>query len=142
MPLLTCPDWLLWYSSCFYQHACLCKKNSQHFSNRNAITSGSQNFLSSSPLRKLQYQQDRKHALLDSLKSNPCKRKKKITILQISRKILPRPRIEPAISFIIFWDFSMFYQIFLSPQVKRCAIITYEHGTYELPHELPNDLGS
>ena len=34
----------------------------------------------------------------------------------------------------------MFYQIFLSPQVKQCAIINYEHGTYELPHELPNDL--
>ena len=29
---------------------------------------------------------------------------------------------------------------FLSPQVKRCAIITYKHGIYELPHELPNDL--
>ena len=34
---------------------------------------------------------------------------------------------EPTIIFIIFWDFLMFYQIFLSPQVKRCAIITYEH---------------
>ena len=34
----------------------------------------------------------------------------------------------------------MFYEIFLSPQVKRCAIITYKHGIYELPHELPNDL--
>ena len=34
----------------------------------------------------------------------------------------------------------MFYQIFLSPQVKRCAIVTYKHGIYELPHELPNDL--
>ena len=34
----------------------------------------------------------------------------------------------------------MFYQIFLSPQVKRCAIITYKHGIYKLPHELPNDL--
>ena len=35
----------------------------------------------------------------------------------------------------------MFYQIFLSnsPQVKRCAIITDKHGTYELPREL-NDL--
>ena len=33
----------------------------------------------------------------------------------------------------------MFYQLFLSPQVKRCAIITYEHGIYELPQELPND---
>ena len=34
----------------------------------------------------------------------------------------------------------MYYQIFLLPQVKRCAIITYKHGIYELPHELPNDL--
>ena len=34
----------------------------------------------------------------------------------------------------------MFYQLFLLPQVKRCAIITYKHGIYELPHELPNDL--
>ena len=47
---------------------------------------------------------------------------------------------KPAIIFIIFWDFLMFYQIFLSPQVKRCAIITHKHGMYELPHELPNDL--
>ena len=35
----------------------------------------------------------------------------------------------------------MLYQIFLSPQVKRCAIINYKHGIYELPHEFPNDLG-
>ena len=34
----------------------------------------------------------------------------------------------------------MFYQIPLSPEVKRCAIISYEHGIYELPHELPNDI--
>ena len=34
----------------------------------------------------------------------------------------------------------MFYQIFLSPQVKRWAIITYKHSIYDLPHELPNDL--
>ena len=34
----------------------------------------------------------------------------------------------------------MFYQIFLSPQVKRWAIITYKHGIYELPHELPDEL--
>ena len=36
--------------------------------------------------------------------------------------------------FIMFWDFLMFYQIFLSPQVKRWEIITYKHGIYELPH--------
>ena len=34
----------------------------------------------------------------------------------------------------------MFYQIFLSPQMERCAIITYKHGIDELPDELPNDL--
>ena len=34
----------------------------------------------------------------------------------------------------------MFYQIFLSPQVKQSAIISNKHGMYELPHELPNNL--
>ena len=34
----------------------------------------------------------------------------------------------------------MFYHIFLSPQVKRWAVITYKHGIYKLPHELPSDL--
>ena len=34
----------------------------------------------------------------------------------------------------------MFYQIFLSSQVKRWAIITYKHGIYELPNGLPDDL--
>ena len=41
---------------------------------------------------------------------------------------------------IILWDFLMFYQVFLSPQVKRSAIISNKQGVYELPHELPNDL--
>ena len=34
----------------------------------------------------------------------------------------------------------MFYQIFFSPQVKRSAIISNKHGTYELPHELKNNI--
>ena len=34
----------------------------------------------------------------------------------------------------------MFNQILISPQVKRSAIISNKHDTYELPHELPNDL--
>ena len=34
----------------------------------------------------------------------------------------------------------MFYQISFSPEEKRCAITTYKHGIYWLPHELPNDL--
>ena len=44
----------------------------------------------------------------------------------------------PTISFIIFLDFSIFYQIFLPPQVKRWVIITYKHGIYELPNNLEN----
>ena len=34
----------------------------------------------------------------------------------------------------------MFDQIFLSPQVKQWAIINYEHGISELPHELQQDV--
>ena len=33
-----------------------------------------------------------------------------------------------SINYIIVLDFLMFYQIFFSPQVKRCAIITYRLG--------------
>ena len=47
---------------------------------------------------------------------------------------------EATIIFIIFWDSLMFYQIFLSPQAKRCAFTSYKHVIYELPHELRNDL--
>ena len=47
--------------------------------------------------------------------------------------------------------FLMFYQFALSPQVKRCSIVTDKdgktyfvtsdkHGIYELSHELPNNL--
>ena len=32
------------------------------------------------------------------------------------------------IIFVIFLELLMFLQIFLSPQVTRCAIITYKHG--------------
>ena len=34
----------------------------------------------------------------------------------------------------------MFYQIYVSPQVKEWTIISYKHGMYELPNELPNNL--
>ena len=34
----------------------------------------------------------------------------------------------------------MFFQSFLSPQVKRWAIITYKHCMYEMHHEFPNEL--
>ena len=45
----------------------------------------------------------------------------------------------PTIIVIIFWDFLIFDQIFLSPQVKRSVIISNKHGIYELPHELSNN---
>ena len=50
--------------------------------------------------------------------------------------VIRNVRNEATISFIIFGDFWMFYQIFLSTQVKRCAIITYKQGIYELPNHL------
>ena len=34
----------------------------------------------------------------------------------------------------------MFYQIFLSPQVKGSVIISNKNGIYKLPHKLPSDL--
>ena len=34
----------------------------------------------------------------------------------------------------------MFFQIFPSPQVKRCAIITYEHGIHVFARDVPKDL--
>ena len=30
--------------------------------------------------------------------------------------------------------------IFLSPQVKRFAIMINKHGRHKLPHDIPNDL--
>lgn len=41
---------------------------------------------------------------------------------------------------IIFWAVLIFYQVSLSPQVKRNMNIKNRHGTCELPHELPDDL--
>ena len=35
---------------------------------------------------------------------------------------------ESTIIFIIFWDFSIFYQIFLSAPVKRSVTISNKHG--------------
>ena len=41
---------------------------------------------------------------------------------------------------ITFWDFLMFYQIFLSLQVRQSTVISNKQGVYELPHELPNNV--
>ena len=39
-----------------------------------------------------------------------------------------------------FFFFVHVLPVFLSSQIKLCAIISYKHGIYELPHELPNEL--
>ena len=40
----------------------------------------------------------------------------------------------------MFWDFLIFYQILLSPQVKQSVIISNKHDIDELHHDLSNDL--
>ena len=45
-----------------------------------------------------------------------------------------------AVLVIIFWDFLMFDQVFLSPQVKRSSIISNKHGIFDFPHDFPYDL--
>ena len=43
---------------------------------------------------------------------------------------------------IIYSNFLMLDQVFLSSQVKQSVIISNKHGIYdELPPELPNDVG-
>ena len=49
-------------------------------------------------------------------------------------------KISKTIIFIIFLDSLMFYQTSLSQQVKRCAVITYKLGIYELSQDFPNGL--
>ena len=55
-------------------------------------------------------------------------------------KIKKYKKILQAIMVMIFWDFLMFYQIFLSTQVKRREIISNKYGICVLPHELPKEL--
>ena len=45
-----------------------------------------------------------------------------------------------AILVVIFWDFSMFYQIFFSLQEKRSMIISNKNSIYKLPHKSLNNL--
>ena len=41
---------------------------------------------------------------------------------------------------IIFGDFKIFNEIFLSPNTKKSVIIGNKHGIYELPHGSSNEL--
>ena len=63
-----------------------------------------------------------------------------LNLASLSSKIRRNLSYKAAVIFIIFWDCLMFYQIFLSPQMKRCATITYKYSIHEFLHELPNDL--
>ena len=48
-------------------------------------------------------------------------------------------KILKTIIVIIPWDLLMFYEILLSLEVKRCGIVTYKKGIYQVPQELLND---
>ena len=52
----------------------------------------------------------------------------KIIIRNLHIDVLASVLFSSTISFKTFWDFSMFYKIFLSPQSKRWAISTFKHG--------------
>ena len=56
-------------------------------------------------------------------------------------KIVSCSNLVPTIMVIIFWYFLVLYQILLSPKVKRSVIISNKHGIYQLPYELPKELG-
>ena len=43
---------------------------------------------------------------------------------------------------LIFSEFLIFDQIFVSPQLKKSLIISANQDIFELPQELPRDLGS
>ena len=43
---------------------------------------------------------------------------------------------------ILFWDFLIFYQIFLSPEVKQSLIISKKKDIYKSPLVLPSNLKS
>ena len=42
----------------------------------------------------------------------------------------------------MFSEFLIFDQIFVSPQLKKCLIISANHDIFELSQEMPTDLGS
>ena len=50
------------------------------------------------------------------------------------------PFLELTTVVITFWNLQIFYQMFLSQQVKRKVIITNKNGRYELTDELSNDV--
>ena len=63
-----------------------------------------------------------------------------ILLLKTLRTFSLAPRNNPTIIVIIFWNFFMFHQISLSSQLKQVAIISYNHGIYELPHHFSKNL--
>ena len=63
-----------------------------------------------------------------------------MTTLVVNKNIKSKKKKLQTTNFIIFWDLLMFYQVFLSPQVKRWAIIAHKHDIYEFLNKLPNNL--
>ena len=62
-----------------------------------------------------------------------------LTNLPVTKKHKKQKKTLQKISFIVFWEFSKFYWIFISPQVKGGVIITYKDSMYEFHHQLLNE---
>ena len=62
-----------------------------------------------------------------------------LTIWAVNKDIKAKENFQ-TIMVKIFWDFSLFDQIFLSSQEKPSLIISNKHGIYQLSHDFPNNL--
>ena len=66
--------------------------------------------------------------------------KTKYILLELKHNDPWVPFLKPTTVLIIFWNLQIFYQMFLSQQVKRNAIITNQNGKYELTDDLSIDV--
>ena len=60
--------------------------------------------------------------------------------LAVNKNIKHQKRDLQTITFKVFWDFFMSYQILFSPQFIECANVADKYGISELPHALPKNL--
>ena len=54
---------------------------------------------------------------------------------QSQNNIMKQKQIEATITVIVFGDYLIFYQMFLSPQVKQSLIVSNKHSICELSHK-------
>ena len=73
-------------------------------------------------------------------KKKPKKKKKKRLNEYVYDFSVDYNVIDNTTMHIIFGDFKIFNEIFLSPNTKKSVIIGNKHGIYELPHGSSNEL--